>query len=76
MVAPEPMVEAPEPIVMGDILGDLGLDEPVNQTVAVKAPPNHIMGALQSGGSEQIEWPSGSGNMFTRDSFDGEWEQR
>jgi hypothetical protein len=75
MVAPEPMVEAPEPIVMGDILGDLGLDEPAIQDVPVEAPPSHIMGALQSGGSEQIEWPSGSGNMFTRASFDAEWEQ-
>ena len=75
MIAPEPMVEAPEPIVMGDILGDLGLDENVINDVPVEAPPSHIMGALQSGGSEQIEWPSGSGNMFTRASFDAEWEQ-
>jgi hypothetical protein len=75
MIAPEPVVEAPEPIVMGDILGDLGLDEPAIQDVPVEAPPSHIMGALQSGGSEQIEWPSGSGNMFTRASFDAEWEQ-
>jgi hypothetical protein len=75
MIAPEPMAEAPEPIVMSDLLGDLGLDEPAIQDVPVEAPPSHIMGALQSGGSEQIEWPSGSGNLFTRTSFDAEWEQ-
>ncbi|MDC0056272.1 pre-peptidase C-terminal domain-containing protein [Deltaproteobacteria bacterium] len=75
MIASEPVTEAPEPIVMGDVLGDLGLDEPTIQDVPVESPPSHIMGALQSGGSEQIEWPSGSGNMFTRASFDAEWKQ-
>ncbi len=75
MIAPDPMAEAPVPIVMDDILGDLGLDEVAIKGVSVDAPPSHIMGALQPGGSEQIEWPSGSGNMFTRSSFDAEWEQ-
>ena len=75
MIAPDPMAEAPVPIVMDDILGDLGLDEVAIKGVSVDAPPSHIMGALQPGGSEQIEWPSGSGNMFTRASFDAEWEQ-
>ena len=59
---------------MGDMLKDLGLDDGPSSTVS--APPSHIMGSLQADGSETLEWPSGSGNHFTRSSFDAPWSPR
>ena len=74
-IEPDAIPSTPIPGVdMGDMLNDLGLDDGPSSTVS--APPSHIMGSLQADGSETLEWPSGSGNHFTRSSFDAPWSPR
>lgn len=71
-----PIQLSPSTVDLGDVLGDLGLDESPIATAPVTTPPDHIMGSLQGDGSESLEWPSGSGNHFTRASFDAPWSQK
>ena len=72
-----PAVEVGTPAIdMGDMLSDLGLDDNPIISESSTTPPDHIMGSLQADGSESLEWPSGSGNHFSRTSFDAPWSRK
>ena len=74
--SPAPIELASTTVDMGDMLSDLGIDDIPMAAASVATPPDHIMGSLQGDGSESLEWPSGSGNHFTRASFDASWSQK
>ena len=40
-----------------------------------KVPPQNLMGMISEDGSERIEWPSGSGNIWGRENSDYSWER-
>ena len=40
-----------------------------------KVPPQNLMGMIGEDGSERIEWPLGSGNMWGRENSDYSWER-
>ena len=40
-----------------------------------KVPPQNLMGMISEDGSERIEWPSGSRNMWGRENSDYSWER-
>jgi hypothetical protein len=52
---------------------DLNLNDLFDGDEAVEKPPANLMGMLGDDGNESIEWPSGSGQTWSRSSPDDSW---
>ena len=52
---------------------DLDLNDLFGADDTVEKPPANLMGMLGEDGFESIEWPSGSGQTWSRSSADDPW---
>ena len=53
----------------------LEFQETLQQGEQQDVPAQNLMGMISENGSEQIEWPSGSGNIWGRENSDYSWER-
>ncbi|HIB59265.1 MAG TPA: hypothetical protein EYO42_01750 [Candidatus Poseidoniales archaeon] len=60
-------------IDIDDLVGDMAEDKEDNGNV--NAPDSALMGSLSGDGSEVLEWPSGSGNNWTREQIGQDWRE-
>ena len=52
---------------------DLNINDLFDGDKAVDKPPANLMGMLGNDGKESIEWPSDSGQTWSRSSPDDDW---
>jgi hypothetical protein len=63
-------------IDIDDLVGDMAEDsEDKEDNGIVNAPDSVLMGSLSGDGSEILEWPSGSGNKWTREQIGQDWRE-
>ena len=60
-------------IDIDDLVGDMSED--LADEAISDAPDSTLMGSLSAEGSEVLEWPSGSGNNWTRAQIGGSWHK-
>jgi hypothetical protein len=63
-------------IDIDDLVDDMAEDdEDKEDNGNVNAPDSVLMGSLTGDGSEILEWPSGSGNKWTREQIGQDWRE-